>query len=671
MADERIEKPEQFPDTPDGWARRWFVEFAGARKALQTWRERGRKVIDKYLDERANEGGSRLNLFHGDIETKKALLYGNTPRVRSRRRFADADDDEARVSAEMQQRMLNTDIERDEDGFETALELARDDRLLPGLGVIRMRYVAEFEDVPEQPAKVDPATGAELAPAVPAGKHKSFEDVETDYVHWEDYLWSPCRFWREMRWEAFAADMTREELHKRFDSTISSDEEQGPLLVDAIPLNSDNDRKEKSDEGSDPWARARVWEIWCKEGREVFWYVEGYSVILDRKSDPLGLSSFWPNPRPMFANVTSKRLVPVPDYCIAQDLYEEIDRLSDRISTLQEAVRVTGGYDQTNEPIKAIVSGGANRLYPVANWQLMKEKGGLSAAVEILSMGEIVENIAVLSQRRAELIALKDQVTGIADVMRGNATPGAGKTATEQRIKARFGSTRIQAAQKEFARFASDAQKIRAEIIAKWFDPETIIQRSNVERTKDAQWAPRAAQLLKDEASQYRVEVAAEGLGMTDMDAVKSDRTEFVTMITGALGEIAKVGQVAPWAVPHLLKLVKHGASAFPGAQELEGTFDELVAAADTAAQQAQQAAMQPQTDPKVEAEKVKAGATQVKAQADVMLAKAKMQQTVMDTQARQQEHAMRMQESRASFGERMAEHQMRKEEAADVEAPR
>jgi hypothetical protein len=643
---EQIEKKEQFTDDPVGWAKRWAVEFAGARKALESWRERGRKVVDRYLDERADNSGTRLNLFHGDVETKKALLYGNTPRVRSRRRFADADDDEARVSAEMQERMLNTDIERDEDGFETALEMARDDRLLPGLGVIRMRYVAEFEDVPEQPAQMDDA-GNELAPAVPAGQRKKFEDVETDYVHWEDYLWSPCRYWGEVRWEAFGADMTRAELHKRFDATIAEgDAEAGPRFIDTIPLNAKAKDRDK-DKGEDPWARARVWEVWTKDGRGgkkgVFWVVEEFDRILDWKEDPLGLVGFWPNPRPMMANVTSKKLVPVPDFVISQDLYDEIDKLSAKIQLLEDAIRVTGVYDQTQPEIAQILQQtGVNKLYPASNMAALIEKGGMEKVIAWFPLEQIIKAIEVLTAKRNEKIQLLFQVNGMSDIMRGQQTEKS--TATESRIKARFGSTRMQAAQKEFARFAAEAQKVRAEIIAKWFDPETIIERSNILRTPDAPLAPKAAQLIKDEHKQYRIEIAAEGLGMTDFDALKQERTEFLKAVSGFMKEIAAIAPAAPQAVPFLLKFLKYGIAGFQGAAELEGVLDEMVNAADKAAQQAQMAAMAPKPpDPKVEAEKVKAGAAAQKAQADI-------QKVGMDMQATRMEHGARMQEIQAEM---------------------
>lgn len=258
----------------------------------------------------------------------------------------------------------------------------------------------------------------------------------------------------------------------------------------------------------------------------------------------------------------------------------------------------------------------------------------------------------MLTAKRAEKIQLLHQANGLPDIVRGEQTQR--ETATTSRIKGRAFSIRTAAGQKEFARFATDNQRIRSEIIAKWFDPQTIVQRSNILRTPDAQMAEQAAALLKDEFAQYRIEVAGEDLGLTDLDAVKAERIEFFQAITGSLKEIAEIGTVAPWAVPHLLKLVKYGVSAFAGADDLEGTFDTLVSAADKQAEAVQAQAMQPPPpDPKQQAE-------MARAEADVA-------KTGLDLQAAREKHAMDSASRREEFGMRMAELAEKRAASADM----
>ncbi|HZH02634.1 MAG TPA: hypothetical protein VEY30_02550, partial [Myxococcaceae bacterium] len=344
-------KEADFDETPHGWARRWAVELAAARKELEGWHTQGNKIIKRFTDDRElrSKGDTRWNLFTANVQTQRAIMYGQTPRVTVARRHADANDDVARVAAEILERLLNSDIERGSDSYATALSYALSDRLLPGMGNAKVRYSAKFETV-EVPAKmgVDPLTGLpiELAPAY-IEERKTSEDVDTDYVHWRDQLWGPSRVFHEVPWWAFRAQMTREELVARFGDI-------GKLA----PLNAKRGAHDENTDArrNDPWSRADVWEIWSKAHRRVFWYVEGFDQVLDVKDDPLGLEGFWPFPRPMVANPTTDALVPNPDFAIAQDIYNEIDLVSTRITLLERAVRVAGVYDKKAQGVRNLLT---------------------------------------------------------------------------------------------------------------------------------------------------------------------------------------------------------------------------------------------------------------------------------------------------------------------------
>jgi hypothetical protein len=197
MADE----VQELPDTPAGRASLWALEFAAARKDQEEWHAQGDKIVRRYLDDReANENSqSRVNLFTADTQTKEAHFYGQRPKTSVERRFGDSEDAVARVAGEMLERILNTDIEKDSDTAEEAFRNALRDWLLAGMGGVRLRYVVEWEEKPEVPAILGP-DGLEQAPAVPAGKVKASEEVDTDYFHWKDHMWSPCRTYSEMRW---------------------------------------------------------------------------------------------------------------------------------------------------------------------------------------------------------------------------------------------------------------------------------------------------------------------------------------------------------------------------------------------------------------------------------------------------------------------------------------
>jgi tRNA U38,U39,U40 pseudouridine synthase TruA len=630
--------------TPRGWAAHWQPEIEAARAELKKWHKTGETVLKRFRDERGSStnGDTRWNLYTTNVQTQRALLYGNVPKVSVDRRFADAKDSLARVAGEMLERLLNSDIARDTDGYSQALLAALDDRLQPGLGLVRVRYVVESE-TQETPAIAHPLTGEELAPAY-SQEVKTREDVETDHVHWKDFLWSPCRSHNELRWIAFRAEMPRKELRRRF----------GDKVARRVPLNA---KKDKDREKESPLARAEVWEIWSKEYRKVFWYVEGYDETLDVKADPLGLEGFWPCPRPMLANVTTSTMVPRPDFAIAQDLYDEIDTVSTRITLLERSIRVAGVYDKSAGALQRLVSEASqNELIPVENWAMFAEKGGIRGQVDWLPLDQISMALTALRDYRRELKDALYEITGMSDIMRGQGTD-VGVTATEQAIKAKFGSVRIQALQDEFARFASDVQKLKAEIISKHFDVQTILERSNAQYTWDEGTAPQAAALIKSDLACYRIEVKPENLSLTDFAALKSERMEVMAGISTFLQAAAPIGQMVPASAPFLLQILQWAVSGLKGSSGIEGVLDQMILSAQQAQQQA---ASQPQAptppDPKVQAAQLKAQAdlqkTQAELQADVIRSsvevRAEEQKQQAQTEWNVREHVLKTQVDRA-----------------------
>ena len=618
-------------DSPGGQQNRWIVELDAATKVLEKWHKRGESVLKAYLDERDGadaKGETRWNLFHANVTTLRAMLYGRPPQASVSRRFADASDDEARVAGEMLERLLNTDIETDGDGFCQALQHALEDRLLPGMGQVRVRYEVETEMGEATPAQVDPMTGAELAPEVPAQESKSSEEAEVDYVPWRDFLWSPARVWREVRWVAFRADMSREALVERFGEEVGR----------VVPLNSkaSKDTEETDARKSHPWDRASVWEVWDKETERVLWIVRGHSMPLDVKEDPLGLDGFFPCPRPMLANCTTSKLLPVPDYALAQDLYVDINTVSTRITLLEEAIRVTGVYDRSADGVQSILSrqSNGNQLYPVDNWAMFSEKGGLRGVVDWFPLEQITGAMMTLRDYRRELVDALYQVTGMSDIMRGQGDSGS--TATEQGIKARFGSVRVQALQDEFARFASDTQKLKAEIVAKHFDVATILARTNMDKTPDAQLAPAAAQLIKSEGNAYRIEVKPEAVSLQDFAALRSERTEVLMALSTFLQSAGPLMVQTPAAAPYLLEMLQWSFTGLRGASAIEGVLDRAIAAAQQAAANPQPQGQQG-PDPKLLAQ-------QMKGQQDMQKVQAELQADLVRTKAEVEADAQREQ---------------------------
>ncbi len=657
MSDETSgeEKEEEYKDTPEEWARRWQMEFKAAQKELKKFQDAGDKVVKRFLDERDDRAkdDTRLNLFTANVQQKRALLFGRTPQATVTRRHADADDDVARVAGEMLERILNTDIESDSDGYNPALENSLNDRMLPGLGIGKDRYCCEMKKTPSVPAKMGP-DGDELAPEVPETEAKESENVEIDYVHWKDALWNAARVWSEVRWIAFQAQMSRKALIDRFGEEIGK----------AVPLNAKKtagNPDEMDTQRANPWAQANVWEIWDKESKQIFWYVDGYEKVLDMKPDTLGLESFFPCPRPMMANLSTGKLVPRSDFAIAQDVYNEIDMVSTRVTELERAIRVTGVYDPSAEGLREMVDGGRNKLFPVTNFGMLAEKGGIRSVVDFMPLDQIIVALNSLREYRKELIDLLYQVDGSSDIMRGQGTQS-GVTATEQGIKAHFGSVRLQALQDEFARFATDLLRIKAEIICKHFDPQTIIDRSNILNTPDADFAQPAVALLKSEFRHYRIQVKPEAINLTDFAQLKQERMEVMQTIGGYLAQVMPLAQTMPGAMIPMLEILQWAVAGIKGGSTIEGVLDKAKTQAEQAQQQAAANPQQPPPpDPKLMAMQAKAQNDQQKGQMDMQKEQFKLQADLQRQQAEvQTEDAKQRSQTEWNLKEAQARDQMK-----------
>jgi hypothetical protein len=123
--------------------------------------------------------------------------------------------------------------------------------------------------------------------------------------------------------------MTKDQLEERFGEAIASQ----------VPLGNYSKKDQVNDQSpkNDPWSKAEVFEIWCKEKRKVYWYAKSCDVILDVKDDPLQLDGFFPCPKPMAANLTSSNFMPRADYIFAQDQFNELDEINTRITWLTRA----------------------------------------------------------------------------------------------------------------------------------------------------------------------------------------------------------------------------------------------------------------------------------------------------------------------------------------------
>jgi hypothetical protein len=580
-------------------ARKWQVEINASRKWLEKFTKAARDCEGAYFGKAGMDNSSvrtyagKVNLFWSNVQVILSAIYGRLPKAEVDRKFGDFDDDEARVAGIIMQRILNGDIEREHDDTSASMRDAVQDRFVSGLGQVWVRY--EVETDTQVQSVIDPATGVAQVdpqtqePVTQEVETITHEDTEVDYVYWDDFLYSPCRRWRDCRWVARRVYMSKKKLMDRFQLT--------PEQAEMVPMQNKSAADSQGDRQSDvmkatPFQQAAVWEIWDKDSNSVCFYTEGCDYVFETVDDPLELDDFFPCPQPVVGTTLTKAFIPRADYTMAQDLYKELDRVNSKICHLTDAVKAAGVYDKNAGPLKSLLTTAVeNALVPVDNWSSFTDKGGLKGVADWLPIDQFVNAIVQLNQRKQQLQADLYEVLGISDIMRGASV--ASETATAQQLKVQYGGARLSNLQNDVARFVSATMRIRANIICNVWQPQTIIERSQILRTPDAAIAPQAVQLLKNfGTAMFRICVTADTLAAPDWEAEKSARTEFLGATSNYIMSSGPVVAQNPQLGSFLMKLLQWAAAGFKGAKGIEGVLDQA------ARQLEQQAQTPPQPKP-------------------------------------------------------------------------
>jgi hypothetical protein len=602
--------------TPPGVVARWAKEIALYEKDAGPWHEKGRKIVKRYKDERsaAQESASRFNILWSNIQTFLPSCYGRNPKPEVERRFKD-NDPVGRVASEVLERCLSFVIANTD--FKQLVRAALLDRLLPGRGVLWVRYVPHFKDsqvqgdgdVKDDGVQItddvtsdgDPPPDSKVqgvAGQAEPQQEVTYEEVAIDYVHWEDFGHCAARTIDELPAEWRKVYMTRAELIERF----------GQELGNEVPLTYVPPGTPK-DEVTDDVRKAVVYEIWDKRDRTATWICKDYAQKpLDQREDPLKLSRFFPGPRPLFATLANDSLLPVPDYRQYQDQARELDELTARIAAITKAIKVAGVYDASAAGVERLLSEGVqNQLIPVESWAMFAEKGGLKGAMELLPMKDIAETLLSLYEAREKVKQDLYEITGMPDIIRG--ADEADATATAQRIKGQFGSVRLRDMQDDVQRFVRELLVIVGEIIGNHFGWQTLSQISGIKLLSQAEKAQiqqlqSAAQqgapvqppppemlklmnepsweqveaLLRDNCARaFRIDIETDSTIGEDDELEREQRLAMIKTLGEFIEKAVNAASETPALAPVLAEMVMYVVRSFKNARSLEASLEEAM----------------------------------------------------------------------------------------------
>jgi hypothetical protein len=601
------------------FVKRWLDELEQANASEKDWRKEAEDAVEVYRGKRSKKH-AKFNILHSNVETLTPALYNSTPSPDVRRRFAD-NDPVAKVVSDLLERTLSFAV--DTYDFDSVMKSTIRDGEIAGRGVPRVRYVPTFG----QDGMV------------------AYEEVICEYVPWAQFRRGPGRAWSDIPWVAFADYLTRDQLR-----------DINPEIADKIPLNhaadANGNSKRANTEESSIFRRALVWQIWDKDNRRVLSICPDYTdAPVKVVGDPLELTNFFPIPRPYQPVNSTDTLVPIVPYEIYRDLVDELNVITSRISKLVTQLRPRGMYGGTEaNDIVAWATAGDGELVPATNAASIIDGVGMDKLIAWFPLDPTVKALAQLVTQRDLVKQTIYEVTGVADILRGQTH--ASETATAQQIKAQWGSLRIQDRQSEVARVARDLFRLKAEIIASKFSMDTLMQMTGIklptQQMKDmAQQAVAQSQqpggqplppvsaedqkmlqqpsveevekLLRSDVSRaYRIDIESDSTIRGDLSRSQQNMSMFLQGTSQFATAMAPIIAQSPGTAPAIMEIYAAFTRNFKLGKSAEDALDSLTEALKSAPPK-------DKTDPKVEAEKAQAAA--------------KMQQTQLEMQRDKQKH--------------------------------
>ena len=586
----------------------WDTRIQKAEKYMQPAWTHGQAVYGRYQDKRDGTLGSdsnikRANIFYANVNTLKESLFNSLPKADVSLVHKGDSDDVGRVSALIMQRGLDYEIQCADD-FKCAVRGAILDRLVPGIGQVWIRFEMETDE-----------QGAPLA---------GTEQIFVDQVYWEDFLYEPARNWASVKWVGRKLDLTKAEIIERWgEDAMSKVQMTKGETTDLTPKQITENKY-------------LVYEIWDKIKRKVHWVCKGADAPLESIDDPYQLKDFFPCPPPLIANCTTTAYLPVTDYHIAQDQYNQLDVLYARIGMIITAIKVAGLYDAQSTEIGRMLEGQENKLIPVENWAMFVERGGAGGGIQWYPIEQVV---TVLQQLQAQYEAVKatlQEISGMADIIRGSSNQY--ETAAAQTIKAQFASVRMNGYQRDVAEFVTGIINIMGEMMVQLYSDEKLQKIVGQLNPADLPFIPQALEVLRnDQLAMYKISVQADSLVQADWALEKGQRMELMGYVSQFLQSSVPAIQQNPNMAPLLLTMFKFTIAGYRGGAEIEGALNREL---EQMAKQAQEAAAQPPQPPPPSPEEIKAQAEAAQMQ----------QQMQIDMQKAEQMSQLKQQEAQNDF---------------------
>lgn len=451
----------------------WLEEIATAKTREKEFLKKGQDILEIYAADREDSSGTNtksapFNILYSNTETLSPALYSNLPRPLVSRRFKD-DDPIGMAASKAAERMLSFLLDTNIEGYEEfgeGMEAAVFDALLPGRAFTTVKYSADIEgdDKYESGKEEDSEDGSR--------GYVAFQLVCLESKAWNKVTFGFAKKWTQVPWIAFEEEIDREEAVKKFGQNIAKQ-----LKYTAGTDSKDTEHRDDDDKNRGEKKSAKIYQIWDKDGGKKVRYVSAQypDDYLRVDDDPMGLTGFFPCPKPLQFVNKSHNLRVTALYKLYETQAEELNELTRRIKNITKAIKARGIYDPAlGDDLSALFSADDNELVPANMSSSIAMEKGIANSIWYAPIGELMTTLDQLYRAREQCKQVIYEITGISDILRGSTK--ASETFGAQELKAKYGSLRLSKMQKSVEKYAKSLIRMMLEVSASKFDESAWAQ---------------------------------------------------------------------------------------------------------------------------------------------------------------------------------------------------
>lgn len=445
-------------------AQQYIKDINSRLSAEATWRKKAQSVVEIYECKNIEE--IPYNILYANTEVISPAIYSRLPVPVVRRRYDD-EDPIGKQASEVAERMLEFIINNPDPEYssiDSILGSCVQSGLVPGRGISRIKYDVEIYKE-EVGGKEEERVGKDL--------------VCCEEVPWDRFVCGYGKTWQEVPWIAIQHFLTKkdvEDLLEDVDGKVVTLPEDLKFIAGMDAIKSEKASIGVSD--IDLPEVADIWEVWDKRTNTVVFVSEGCKAILKEAEDPLKVQGFFPMPEPLhfFKRVSS--MIPQVLYSVYEQQAIELNAVSVRIRKIIAALKVRGFVDTAIPKMAELFTMADNTLLALEGSNHLEGRG-LDGAIWLMPVEKLVTVLQQLYVQRTQIKAIIQELSGIADIQRGNTA--ASETLGAQQLKAQWGSIRLKNYQKEVNRYAVELYRLMTEVGIQSFSIDTISKMTGIQ----------------------------------------------------------------------------------------------------------------------------------------------------------------------------------------------